>query len=208
MPNWCNNTVTISHDDRAKMLKLARAIRAGNFCNSVIPVPKDLTDTVAGYPGADKEAEHKLQMERNLERYGAKDWYDFCVARWGTKWDVDAYDRSEVKVDVNNSITFGFDSAWSPPTGVYEQLVQNGFSVRAYYYESGMAFCGVWEDMADDYWEIGGMSSTEVADTLPEDLDEMFAISETIANYEEENKDELEQWYEEGVESKGLEPHK
>jgi hypothetical protein len=29
-----------------------------------------------------------------------------------------------------------------------------------------------------------------------------------MREYEDENKDEVTQWYEEGVESKGLEPHK
>jgi hypothetical protein len=52
------------------------------------------------------------------------------------------------------------------------------------------------------------MSAAEVAEALPSELDEMFGISECMAEYEEENKDELEVWYEEGVEKQGLEPHK
>jgi hypothetical protein len=51
------------------------------------------------------------------------------------------------------------------------------------------------------------MNSAEVADTLPCELDEMFGISECMAEYEAENKDELEEWYEEGVEKTGLESH-
>lgn len=209
MPNWCNNTVTISHAEPEALERLATAVREGNFCKSVIPIPEEL-NIVAGRVGADTDPEQIALVEaekRNREKYGVTNWYDFCTSRWGTKWDVDAYDPEDVKIE-NGTLTFGFDSAWSPPTGVYEALVEQGFSVRAYYYESGMAFCGVWEDGSDDYWEIGGMGSKEVAETLPEELDEMFAISETIANYEEENKDELEVWYEDGVEKKGLEPHK
>lgn len=210
MPNWCNNTVTISHAEPEALENLAAAVREGKFLNHVIPVPKELTETMAGSYGDDeKQQALERQEESNLKKYGAKNWYDFCVARWGTKWDVDAYEPDEVKVE-NGTITFGFDSAWSPPLGVYEELVEQGFSVRAYYYESGMAFCGLWEDGHDDYYEIGGMKSQEVADTIPEDLDEQFCISENMAEWEEENSedDELTEWYEDGVEKKGLEPHK
>ena len=187
MPNWCNNTVSIAHQDPAKLYALVEAINEGKFCNHVIPVPKDLTDTVAGYPGEDKEAEHKLQMERNLKLYGAKDWYDFCVARWGTKWDVDAYDKVEYDDQHDkHGITFGFDSAWSPPIGVYEALVEQGFSVCAFYYEPGMAYCGKWSDEdGDEYYEIGGLTSEQVRETIPEDLDDCMGISETMAEYED-----------------------
>ena len=208
MPNWCNNYVIVGHADTAKLEALAEAVRQGNFLKHVIPVPQALLDTVAGYPGADKEAEHKAQMERNLELYGAKDWYDFCVNRWGTKWDVEAYDPEEVVVE-GGSIRFGFDSAWAPPVGIYEAMVEDeGYSVQAYYHEPGMAFCGRWQDGCDDYYEIGNMSSETVREMLPEDLDDMMGISETMAEYEEQEKDEVQTWYEDGVEKHGLTPHK
>ena len=94
--------------------------------------------------------------------------------------------------------------------GVYEALIEQGFAVRGYYYESGMAYCGIYDESGDDYYEVGGMSSTEVADTLPSELDEMFCISEGIAEWEEDNaeEDEVQEWYEDGVEKLGLEPHK
>jgi hypothetical protein len=207
MPNWCNNNVTISHPDSQKMAALAEAIREGNFCKHVIPTPKDLIDTVAGFPGEDKREAHEAQMKRNLELYGAKDWYDFQTSRWGTKWDVEPYDPSDVKVE-NNTIQFGFDSAWSPPIGVYEALVEDGFTVSAQYYEPGMAFVGDWTDGCDDFYDISGMKSHEVRDVIGEFLDDNFGISESMAEYEAEEDDELTEWYEDGVESKGLEPHK
>lgn len=209
MPNWCNNNVTISHTDRSKVEALAEAVREGNFCKFVIPVPKELTDTVAGHMGEDYAQElNQFKMELNLKYFGAKDWYDFCVNRWGTKWDVDAYDPEDVTVDQYNSISFGFDSAWAPPVGVYEQLVEDGFAVEAMYYEPGMAFCGIWQDGCDDHYDIGNMTSDQVRDMLPEHLDDNFGISESIAEYEESEKDEVQVWYEDGVEKQGLEPHK
>lgn len=189
MPNWCNNTVEIYHPDTAKMEALVAAVNEGKFCNHAIPTPKELTETVAGFPGEDKRAEHEAQVAANLERFGHSDWYSFQTSRWGTKWDVDAYDTVVLE---DNKVTFGFDSAWSPPVGVYEQLVEDGFSVRAYYYESGMCFAGIWEDGFDDFYELSNMSSQEVRDSIPEALDEMFAISENIEMWEEENQEEEE----------------
>lgn len=196
MPNWCNNNATISHKDPAKMQALANAINEGKFCQHVIPTPQDLTDTLAGYPGEDQREAHEAQMARNVELYGAKDWYDFQTSNWGTKWDVDPYEPVEV---VNNTIEFGFDSAWSPPMGIYEALVDDGFEVVAYYYEPGMAYVGKYDNGVDECYDYSGHDSTTVVDAIGEELDEMFGISESMAEYEEQEKDDVQIWYEDGV---------
>ena len=58
------------------------------------------------------------------------------------------------------------------------------------YYEPGMAYAGIWENGSDDYYEYGGMNSEQIAEELPEVLDEAFCISEQVAEWEEENKEE------------------
>ncbi len=196
MPNWCNNTVEVYHPDPSKLKALVEAFNEGKFCNHIIPVPKELTETVAGHCGEGYAQElNQFKMELNLKYFGAKDWYDFCVARWGTKWDVggdNAYsDPVELK-EGQNDVTLGFDSAWSPPVGVYEAMVEQGFSVRAYYYEPGMAFAGVWWDGDDNYFEYGGLTSEQIKEELPSDLDECFGISESVAEWEAENEEEEE----------------
>jgi hypothetical protein len=113
------------------------------------------------------------------------------VSRWGTKWDVDAYEGENVKVE-NGVLEFGFDSAWSPPIGIYEELVEQGFSVRAYYNEPGMVFVGKWEDGDDEFYEYGGETSATVRDVIGEELDDMFGISESMAEYEEEENQEID----------------
>jgi len=192
MPNWCNNTVEINHTDKTKMYALVEAINEGKFCNFAIPVPESLA-IVAGKVGSDESDEQKALVEaetRNLATHGHKNWYDFCVNEWGTKWDVDPYDKVEYDDQHDkNGITFGFDSAWSPPTGVYEALMDQGFEVRAYYYEPGMAFAGVHDEDGDECFDIGGLTSETVKDAIPEALDEMFGISECIAEYEEEENE-------------------
>lgn len=196
MPNWCNNTVEVYHPDPSKLKALVEAFNEGKFCNHIIPVPKELTETVAGHCGEGYAQDlNQFKMELNLKYFGAKDWYDFCVARWGTKWDVggdSAYsDPVELK-EGQNDVTLGFDSAWSPPVGVYEAMVEQGFSVRAYYYEPGMAFAGVWWDGDDNYFEYGGLTSEQIKEELPSDLDECFGISESVAEWEAENEEEEE----------------
>jgi len=208
MPNWCSNGVTITHEDTAKIAALAEAFKEGKFCNHVIPVPEDL-QIVAGRVGADDNAE-QIELERrtkeNLEKYGAGSWYDFCVSRWGTKWDV----TDECGVDITNdgrTMSASFESAWSPPCGVYEELVDQGYEVIAYYYEPGMGYVGKWEDGIDDCHEYGSENSKTVRDAIGEELDDYWGISESMADWEEENMDEVQEWYEDGVEKKGLEPH-
>ena len=205
MPNWCNNTVSIAHQDPEKLRALVAAVNEGKFCNHVIPTPEDL-NIVAGRVGDDTNPD-QIELERrqkeNLEKYGAKDWYDFQTSNWGTKWDVDPYEKVEFDPQ---GVTFGFDSAWSPPMGVYEELVNQGFSVTAYYYEPGMGYVGKYEDGCDDCYDYSGHNSKTVVDCIGEELDEMFGISESMAEYEDEEP--LTEWYEDGVQSKGLEPHK
>lgn len=187
MPNWCNNVVSITHSDPEKLRALVEAVNAKRFLDSVIPVPKDLTETVAGFPSEELREAHEAKEQSNMEKYGFKNWYDFCVNRWGTKWDVEAYDTVEFDPA---GVTFGFDSAWSPPTGVYAALVEQGFSVTGFYYEPGMAFAGKWSDEdGDQYWELGDMTSEQVRDLLPEDLDEVMCISENMEQWEESAED-------------------
>jgi hypothetical protein len=192
MPNWCNNSVEINHEDPTKMYALVEAINEGKFCNFAKPVPEDL-QIVAGRVGDDsdpKQIELKEAETRNLATHGYKSWYEFAVNEWGTKWDVEPYDPVEYDSEHDkNGVTFGFDSAWSPPTGVYEALMDQGYTVRAYYYEPGMAFAGIFDENGDDCYDIGGLSSESVSEAIPEVLDEMFGISETIANYEEEENE-------------------
>jgi hypothetical protein len=206
MPNWCNNVVEIGHEDPAKLKALVEAYNDAKFCSYAIPVPASL-NIVAGRVGDDadpKQIELEAQEKSNLEVHGYSNWYDFCVNEWGTKWDVGGDgDRIELEEGQDNT-TLDFDSAWAPPLGVYQALMEQGFSVRAYFYESGMCFAGIFDENGEDFYELNDMRSDEVADALPKDLDNMFCISEGIAQWEEDNEeeDELHTWVVEGAEAK------
>jgi len=187
MPNWCNNSVEIYHADPAMIERVRKGFNDGGLLSELLPCPQELTETVSGSMGEDKRAEHEAQQAANVEKYGYANWYDFCVNEWGTKWDVGA-DGNPAQ-DIPGGLMLGFESAWSPPIGAYEKLTEMGFTIRAMYYEPGMAFAGIWEEGSDDYYDYGGLDSAGIADTLPVELDEAFGISESAAEWEAENQE-------------------
>ncbi len=188
MPNWCNNGITLRHADPAMIDRVIKGKEG--LLMEFLPTPQDLLDTVAGFPGEDKREAHEAQMKRNIDTFGAKDWYDWNIANWGTKWDfaLENIDRQDA-----NTVTAAFDSAWAPPVDAYVKLCALGFEIKAYYYEPGMAFCGVWEgneeDFVDDYREYGGETSETVREAIGDDLDDYFGISEEMRQYEEEDQE-------------------
>jgi hypothetical protein len=205
MPNWCNNGVTITHEDPEKIAALAQAMKENRFLDHVIPVPAALKETISGSFGdADKQAELEAKTADNIAKYGYGNWYDFCVARWGTKWDVDLAGTVNVS-ECGTIVDAGFDSAWSPPIGVYEELGEQGYGVCAYYYEPGMVFVGKWEDGVDECYEFSGENSVSVRAVIGEELDDYFCISENMAEWEaenEEDEEELTEWIKDGVEAR------
>lgn len=87
------------------------------------------------------------QYKSNLDRYGFSDWYGWRVQNWGTKWDVDA-SRIQVLDDSPGYLSLEFDTAWSPPDGVYAALLdlidKHTLNVHLtwFYDEPGMQFAG------------------------------------------------------------------
>jgi hypothetical protein len=160
--------------------RAAKALQEGQFLQEFIPCPKELTETVAQFGTNDHE-------KANREKYGYGSWYDFNIANWGTKWDVNS---DNVAIEDANTLTAGFDSAWAPPTRAYEQLMDLGFEVEAFYYEPGMQFVGKWADGIDEYYELSGEDSTTVRASIGDELDDYFCISEQMADQEAENQEE------------------
>lgn len=183
--------VELAHKDPAMLIRARDAFNRQELLNEFIPVPDELK-IVAGRVGdPDEQAKLEAQEAVNLDKFGYKNWYDFCVGSWSTKWDVGA-EGYEVEIE-NGGLTLSFDSAWSPPINAYEKMVDLGFSIRASYYEPGMCFAGIWEDGVDDFYELGDMTSEQVREELPEHLDEAYGISECMAEWEEDNREELDE---------------
>ena len=202
MPNWCNNNLTLTHEDPAMIQRAYDALERGEFLNEFIPVPEDLQIT-SGRVGNDADAEQKAleaQTKANVEKYGYGNWYDYCCGEWGTKWDVGDQGCSDIHPD-GKMLHTTFDSAWSPPVNAYERLVELGFGVEAMYYEGGMCYAGTFSNGADEELNLEGMSADEIEQNYPE-LDECFGISECMREYEAENEEELTAWIKDGAEKK------
>ncbi len=200
MPNWCNNNLTLEHEDPAMITRAADALLRGEFLNEFIPVPADL-QIVAGRLGdGDEQRELERKTAENLEKYGYGNWYDFCVGEWGTKWDVGCEGSTDVHPDGKMLHTY-FDSAWAPPVNAYVKLEELGFKVNAMYYESGMCYAGAYGDGNDEEISLEGMSADDIEQHYPE-IDEAFGIAESIREYEAENEEELTAWIKDGAEKK------
>ena len=65
-----------------------------------------------------------------------------------------------------------------------------GFQVEAKYHESGMGFAGMYADGTEDFYDLSGMSASDVEHHIPEELDAEFCISENMYEWEAENSEE------------------
>jgi len=186
MPNWCQNSLTISHDDPALIARARQAIKDDRLLSEFIPVPQELVDTVSGgYADAEEQRKLEEQIAKNFETYGFKDWYEFCINQWGTKWDING---GEIAGESDTCLTIYFETAWSPPIEAYRKLDELGFNIEAMYYESGMAFCGEYTTAhGEDSMTITG-DSDWVEANVPSHIDEAFAISESMAEWETEDE--------------------
>jgi len=193
MPNWCNNHIEII-GPKKKVDALIKGAKAGEFLNTLYPMPKELADTESS---SDTE-----KMSKQPVVDGHNNWYDWRVAEWSTKWDVDVYDGSiqeqeELfgKDDGDKKVAFGFDSAWSPPIGACEHYLQNNndMSIRLTYYEPGMDFMGVWEDFDDRCYTCSVDAPTSDSDFWETEdgkhIDDYMGVVETMQQYEEDQKE-------------------
>ena len=140
-------------------MEFVRAYKEGKVCDHYLPVPRT--------------ADGELIIDQRHPDY----WYIWCVNNWGTKWDIGS-DNNEVHgfhpTIVGNEATMSFDSAWSPPVGLYEKLYKLGFTVDATYFEPGMSFCGIFQDGNDLYTEYTDKGMIPVQVWEDYNLDEFF----------------------------------
>ena len=167
MPNWCNNSFSIT----------------GNT-ESI----KDLWDA-AQTAGPDGD----FGLLNAIAPIG--DWdYGTAVDTWGTKWDVSDEGLEFIdNGDGTASITGWFESAWAPPIGAYEQLAADFDScvIECSYHEPGMDFAGFWsseggDEFCDDITAECELPEDERSDLFNR-LDEEYAL---VENYEMWKEDE------------------
>jgi len=186
MPNWCNNSITISGStDTIKQLwDDAHVGDDFGLLNAMVPMPKELDDTTKGTNG------------------DALNWYDWRVTNWGTKWDVSDEGLEYVDNGDGTSVIQGwFDSAWGPPIEAYNTFLDDmdGCSIEATYEEGGMDFAGIYTDGDDQYMEglaewcekvVRGTCALEDTPELFQKLEDEFELIENRREWIEEEMEE------------------
>ena len=143
MPNWCANSCRLTApQDNPMMGKILDELKKGQdaeWFQAVKPVPQPLKDAVANHAPLTEEG------QKLVEQFGYSNWYDYCVAEWGTKWDakIDRYEQD------GDSIIVYFDTAWAPPDGIFAAMEVAGIKVEAAYCEQGIGFMGYRKDGVD-----------------------------------------------------------
>ena len=117
--------------------------------------------------------------------------HGWCSENWGTKWDVECSSAIDNLDEGSGPLDLWFDSAWGPPIGFYKHLESLGFTIEAYFYECGMNFCGKYVDGIEEFYDIEG-DSIWVTENIPVDIDTTFSISESMAEWEEDERREAE----------------
>ena len=183
MPNWCFNNVdiTATTDEQKDLLeRVSRGEAADGFFDMFLPLPEILRDSVSPTPD-NLDSVHRNVM---IAQTGHTNWYDWCVANWGTKWDVEVMD---CEFD-GTTLSTSFDSAWSPPIAFYEYLKTQGFEVSANYYEPGLDFAGTWIDgeelHIDGVMDLARQDENTLS-TEEYDILEMWNIWEEVAMMDE-----------------------
>ena len=160
MPNWCNNSVTIS-GPRKKVEDLwykaqeLEEVHLG-LLSAMVPLKEGETG----------------------------------VSKWGTKWDIESTGlQLDVNLKEDTATISGwFDSAWSPPVECFETFSTNNqeFVIELFYHEPGMCFVGYWSsEDGDDYYEYSEFSSKNICEHVPDYLIEEFDLETLLEEYEE-----------------------
>ena len=162
MPNWCSNTIEIegTKEQINKFVSFLDEQGGKEWFTFFKPTPPELKE---------------------------EGWYEWNIENWGTKWNCDAQDW--VKVENPNedesSVTFWFDSAWSPPTALYEFIESiSTMNIKASYNEGGMGFVGEFVDGVDNCFNYECLEDLE---DIPEHLvDEWNLVEQMEMNGEED----------------------
>jgi hypothetical protein len=200
MPNWTDNHITISHPDKS-LIDLIAATQDTDkgVLSTVIPCPEELCDDdlTTWSRGPEQEARDKKKAELKA-KYGHESWYEWNIAKWGTKWDL--CEPHIERID-DNTVVITAQTAWNPPIVAFETMKERGYKIRALYCGEGPEYAGIWEGGQDTFYNTTNGSKAARA-ILPQELDDHFGITETLEEYERENEEELTLWIKDGVEQR------
>jgi hypothetical protein len=178
MPNWCENTVSLTHSDTSKLLELENVLMK-------FPTEDDVMQGLERDTNA-KFFEYYLPRPSNIPDNEMIDWNQKV---WGTKWEPEMINFQR---DTDKTITLSMDTAWSPPIGIYEYWVKNGWVVEALYHEPNCAFCGRFtNDLGDECFEYDESDLTTLKN-IPEDVLDFTCIMDNLSDNEDASDEDCE----------------
>lgn len=148
-------------------------ITQDNFVKECL-LDEKLIKTVRKIKGYKLRGEYKMSEESlnealttffkgyfNVQRYGFKDWYDWSIEKWGTKWNA-----SSGRIDDENQV-IEFDTAWSMPENIFRALSHHT-PLRVVYADEDLGSnCGMEDYFVDEdgneHVEIVMKGSVELA---------------------------------------------
>lgn len=142
MPNWCSNEVMIE-GDAEQLLDFGKV--AGLLTKKGKIKCKPEFNFSAVYPCDNQEvleAEAEFQKTNNRENQISTELFYWKETQWGTKWSV-GEEVFNVSLK-NNTLTMDFNTAWSPPEGVFNHIVSRWPKLMVYakYEEPGNKLSG------------------------------------------------------------------
>jgi hypothetical protein len=189
MPNWCNNTFElVGPKEKIKAFESFLNEKNGKeWFDFFLPCPQELKDV-------GNVSFHEPGNVELVGKYGHSDWYTWGIERWGCKWNCDAQDWHVEDYDEENlSISFWFDSPWSPPIPLYEFISEDeSLTVFGNYHEEGMAFVGRYEYGSNESYEYSDLESLE---DIPEEIVDHWNLSDLLeerAEWDDDDEDEEE----------------
>jgi len=157
MPNWCWNNLEVSGDEK----QLHEFVEKS-------------TTTIGT---SDLRSGDEFSFEGTLPRGDRKDWYEWSIANWGTKWDACEPHINNNDID---SFSVSFDTAWAPPIDWINNIMQDfpDLSFTLEYEEPGMCFGGrlsaqykvIWDDFTWDLDQASECCEGKVYDTDDEEF--------------------------------------
>jgi len=146
LPNWCEGDLKIV-GRKADLERFKNYANSESSCldhNKFIPYPEkwELMDKIYNsIKDFSKEPRDILGREiHDGFNHGGHDW---CRKHWGTKWGICC---PELVRETSRSLFYRFETAWSPPIPIIKAMSKKFPTLRftLKYYESGMAFKGVY----------------------------------------------------------------
>jgi hypothetical protein len=146
MPNWCYNRLTVKAKSAEALSEFLAAVKKEDkvlSLDAIRPMPAELRGIHTGGCNIDGKYVNRWRVDTSGKEVeitdkelaaisercdGFSDWYEWSIANWGCKWDVDA----ELSKKTARTATFTFDSAWCPPLAAVRYAAEVRFPGLAF----------------------------------------------------------------------------